>query len=300
MTQSREIAVYDTYIPYGKEQQVRRVNKAETLLAQERARQIAERFSFWLFRDEPRRSQLLNYYNENFCAIRPRHFDGSRMLLPGKDPNIKLQKHQLDAVKRIVHSKNILLAHQVGAGKTYVMAAAAMEMRRLGISKRNLFVVPNNILEQWHYEFTRLYPAAEVIVIEPKSFTPANRNRVLKQIIESDCDAIIMGYGSFSLIPLSRGERERELNAHLAQIAESMRSAVYSDAYIVLNRFASRIEHRLQKLWEEEQTLPKGAVFFDDLGIDTIFVDEAHNFKNISIETKHGSLPGLNPKLEVR
>lgn len=296
MLNSREIAVYDTYIPYGKEQQVRRVNKAETLLAQERARQIAERFSFWLFRDEPRRSQLLNYYNENFCAIRPRHFDGSRMLLPGKDPNIKLQKHQLDAVKRIVHSKNILLAHQVGAGKTYVMAAAAMEMRRLGISKRNLFVVPNNILEQWHYEFTRLYPAAEVIVIEPKSFTPANRNRVLKQIIESDCDAIIMGYGSFSLIPLSRGERERELNAHLAQIAESMRSAVYSDAYIVLNRFASRIEHRLQKLWEEEQTLPKGAVFFDDLGIDTIFVDEAHNFKNISIETKHGSLPGLNPK----
>lgn len=105
MLNSREIAVYDTYIPYGKEQQVRRVNKAETLLAQERARQIAERFSFWLFRDEPRRSQLLNYYNENFCAIRPRHFDGSRMLLPGKDPNIKLQKHQLDAVKRIVHSK---------------------------------------------------------------------------------------------------------------------------------------------------------------------------------------------------
>lgn len=201
MLNSREIAVYDTYIPYGKEQQVRRVNKAETLLAQERARQIAERFSFWLFRDEPRRSQLLNYYNENFCAIRPRHFDGSRMLLPGKDPNIKLQKHQLDAVKRIVHSKNILLAHQVGAGKTYVMAAAAMEMRRLGISKRNLFVVPNNILEQWHYEFTRLYPAAEVIVIEPKSFTPANRNRVLKQIIESDCDAIIMGYGSFSAYP---------------------------------------------------------------------------------------------------
>lgn len=105
MLNSREIAVYDTYITYGKEQQVRRVNKAETLLAQERARQIAERFSFWLFRDEPRRSQLLNYYNENFCAIRPRHFDGSRMLLPGKDPNIKLQKHQLDAVKRIVHSK---------------------------------------------------------------------------------------------------------------------------------------------------------------------------------------------------
>lgn len=296
MLNSREIAVYDTYIPYGKEQQVRRVNKAETLLAQERARQIAERFSFWLFKDEPRRSQLLDYYNENFCAIRPRHFDGSRMQLPGKDPDIKLQKHQLDAVKRIVHSKNILLAHQVGAGKTYVMAAAAMEMRRLGISKRNLFVVPNNILEQWHYEFTRLYPSAEVIVIEPKSFTPANRNRVLNQISETDCDAIIMGYGSFSLIPLSRGERERELTAHLAQIAESMRSAVYSDAYIVLNRFASRIEHRLQKLWEEEQTVPKGAVFFDDLGIDTIFVDEAHNFKNISIETKHGGLPGLNPK----
>lgn len=296
MLNSREIAVYDTIYPDDKDQPIRRINKAETLLAQERSKQIAERFSFWLFRDEPRRSELLALYNESFCAIRPRRFDGSRMLLPGKNPDIKLQKHQLDAIMRIVHSKNVLIAHQVGAGKTYVLAAAAMELRRLGISKRNLIVVPNNILEQWHYEFLQLYPDANVLMVEPRSFTPTNRSRVLNNIKNNDYDAILMGYGSFSLIPLSKDERERELINALSEISEGMKNAVYNDAYTVLNRYASRIEHRLQKLWQEEEAVPKNAVFFDELGFDTIFVDEAHNFKNISIETKHGSLPGLNTK----
>ena len=296
MLNSREIVVYDSYIPYDKDQMVRRVNRQETLLAQERSKQIAERFSYWLFKDEPRASRLLALYNENFCAIRPRHFDGSRMLLPGKNPDIKLQKHQLDAVKRIIHSKNVLIAHQVGAGKTYVLAAAAMELRRLGISKRNLIVVPNNILEQWHYEFLQLYPDANVLMVEPRSFTPASRSRVLANIKNNDYDAILMGYGSFSLIPLSKEERERELINALQDIAEGMKNVVYNEAYTVLNRYATRIEHRLQKLWKEEEAVPKDAIFFDELGIDTIFVDEAHNFKNISIETKHGSLPGLNTK----
>ncbi len=293
---SRDIAVYDSDVPEGKDILVRRLNKAETLLAQERAREITERFSYWLFKDEPRRTLLLNLYNEAFCAIRPRRFDGSRMLLPGKNPEIKLQKHQLDAVNRIVHSKNVLIAHQVGAGKTYVLAAAAMELRRLGISKRNLIVVPNNILEQWQYEFLQLYPDANILVVEPRSFVPAGRNRILNHIKTTDYDAILMGYGSFSLIPLSKDERERGLIEALSDISESMKNAVYNDAYTVLNRYASRLEHRLQKLWEEEAHIPADAVFFDDLGIDTIFVDEAHNFKNISIETKHGSLPGLNTK----
>lgn len=293
---SREIAVYDSQFVDGKDQIVRRLNKAETLLVQERAKQIEERFAYWLFKDEPRRSELIAIYNENFCAIRPRRFDGSRMLLPGKNPDIKLQKHQLDAIKRIIHSKNILIAHQVGAGKTYVLASAAMEMRRLGISKRNLIVVPNNILEQWQYEFLQLYPDANILMVEPRSFTPSSRSRVLEHIKNSDYDAILMGYGSFSLIPLSRAERERELTGALADISEGMKSAVYNDAYSVLNRYAARIEHRLQKLWQEDEAVPKDAVFFDELGIDTVFVDEAHNFKNISIETKHGSLPGLNTK----
>ena len=283
MLNSREIAVYDTFYPDGKDQPVRRINKAETLLAQERSKQIAERFSFWLFKDEPRRSELLALYNENFCAIRPRRFDGSRMLLPGKNPDIKLQKHQLDAVKRIVHSKNVLIAHQVGAGKTYVLAAAAMELRRLGISRRNLIVVPNNILEQWHYEFLQLYPDANILMVEPRSFTPAGRSKVLTNIKNNDYDAVLMGYGSFSLIPLSRDERERELITALSDISEGMKNAVYNDAYTVLNRYASRIEHRLQKLWQEEEAVPKDAIFFDELGIDTIFVDEAHNFKNTCV-----------------
>lgn len=296
MLNSRELVVYETYYSYETKKQTRRVNKSETLLVQEKAKQISERFSYWLFKDEPRRTTLLDYYNESFCAIRPRRFDGSRMQLPGKNPDVKLQRYQLDAIKRVVSSKNILLAHQVGAGKTYVMAAAAMELRRLGISKRNLFVVPNNILEQWYNEFLHLYPDASVLMIEPKNFTPGSRNRVLRHIIEHDYDAVIMSYTSFSLIPLSREERERELMAAHSDIAAAMQDVINNEAYSVLNRCSSRISHRLQKLWESEQKSEKGQIYFDDLGINTLFVDEAHNFKNISIETKHGSLPGLNTK----
>ena len=296
MLNSRELVVYETYYSYETKKLTRRVNKSETLLVQEKAKQISERFSYWLFKDEPRRTTLLDYYNESFCAIRPRRFDGSRMQLPGKNPDVKLQRYQLDAIKRVVSSKNILLAHQVGAGKTYVMAAAAMELRRLGISKRNLFVVPNNILEQWYNEFLHLYPDASVLMIEPKNFTPGSRNRVLRHIIENDYDAVIMSYTSFSLIPLSREERERELMAAHSDIAAAMQDVINNEAYAVLNRCSSRISHRLQKLWESEPKSEKGQIYFDDLGINTLFVDEAHNFKNISIETKHGSLPGLNTK----
>ncbi|MBQ1893368.1 MAG: DEAD/DEAH box helicase family protein [Clostridia bacterium] len=293
---SGEVVVYDTGYAQGKAMPVRRINKAETLLAQERMRMIEEKFSLWLFRDEPRRSRLLNHYNEAFGAIRPRIYDGKNLILPGKNPDIKLQDYQLAAVSRIVNSKNTLLAHQVGAGKTYAMAAAAMELKRTGISKRNLFVVPNNILDQWHTEFMKLYPEAKLIVIEPKDFTPQKRQAVLKSVIESDSDAIIMGYGSFSLIPLSKREREMELVSRMKEISISMQDAVYNDAYMVLNRYSSRIERRLQKLWDNEAPATEGEICFDDLDIDTLFVDEAHNFKNISIETKHGTLPGLNTK----
>ena len=293
---SGEVVVYDNSSSGASLTPVRRINRAETLLAQERMRMIEEKFSLWLFRDEPRRSRLLNHYNEMFGVIRPRIYDGSQLTLPGKNPNIKLQDYQLAAIARIVGSKNTLLAHQVGAGKTYAMAAAAMELRRMGISKRNLFVVPNNILDQWHTEFLKLYPEAKLLVIEPRDFTPMRRQRVLAEIQESDCDAVIMGYGSFSLIPLSKKEREDALVSRMTEISVSMRDAVYNDAYMVLNRYAARIERRLQKLWSDEKPAAEGDICFDDLGIDTLFVDEAHNFKNISIETKHGTLPGLNTK----
>ncbi|MBO4849258.1 MAG: DEAD/DEAH box helicase family protein [Clostridia bacterium] len=293
---SGEVVVYDTSYSENKSGPTRRINKAETLIAQERMRLIEEKFSLWLFRDEPRRSRLLNHYNEAFGAIRPRIYDGRDLKLPGKNPDIKLQDYQLAAVSRIVNSKNTLLAHQVGAGKTYAMAASAMEMRRMGISKRNLFVVPNNILDQWHTEFLKLYPEAKLMVIEPKDFSPARRQKVLREMIESDADAIIMGYGSFSLIPLSKKERERDLIDRMTEISVSMKDAVYNDAYMVLNRYSARIERRLQKLWDDEAPAPEGDICFDDLGVDTLFVDEAHNFKNISIETKHGTLPGLNTK----
>lgn len=293
---SGEVVVYDTSYSAGKGMPVRRINRSETLLAQERMRLIMEKFSYWLFRDEPRRTRLLTHYNEAFGAIRPRIYNGKNLILPGKNSDIKLQDYQLAAVARIVGSKNTLLAHQVGAGKTYAMAAAAMELRRTGISKRNLFVVPNNILDQWHSEFLKLYPDAKLIVIEPKDFTPAKRRKALEKMIESDSDAIIMGYGSFSLIPLSKKEREQELIDRMAEISVSMRNAVYNDAYMVLNRYSARLERRLQKLWSDEAPAGEDDICFDDLGVDTIFVDEAHNFKNISIETKHGTLPGLNTK----
>ncbi|MBQ4448552.1 MAG: DEAD/DEAH box helicase family protein [Clostridia bacterium] len=293
---SGEVVVYDTSYSSGKAAPTRRINRPETLIAQERMRMIEEKFRLWLFRDEPRRSRLLNHYNEAFGAIRPRIYSGKGLVLPGKNPDIKLQDYQLAAVARIVHSKNTLLAHQVGAGKTYAMAAAAMELRRTGISRRNLFVVPNNILDQWHSEFLKLYPEAKLIVIEPKDFTPAKRQAMLSRIAASDVDAIIMGYGSFSLIPLSRRERERELTQRMADISVSMHNAVYNDAYMVLNRYSARLERKLRKLWDDEDPVSEDEICFDDLGIDTLFVDEAHNFKNISIETKHGTLPGLNTK----
>lgn len=293
---SGEVVVYDTSYSEGKAMPVRRINKAETLLAQDRMKLIEEKFQMWLFRDEPRRSRLLEHYNEAFGAVRPRVYDGRGLLLPGKNPDIKLQDYQLAAISRMINSKNTLLAHQVGAGKTYSLAAAAMELRRTGISERNLFVVPNNILDQWHTEFLKLYPEARLIVIEPKDFTPAKRRAMLELIKESDADAIIMGYGSFSLIPLSKKERERELLDRMAEISVCMRNAVYNDAYMVLNRYSGRLERRLQKLWNDEEPSGEDDICFDDLGIDTLFVDEAHNFKNISIETKHGTLPGLNTK----
>lgn len=296
MLNSREVIVYDTIFPYNKTTPVRRINRAETLIAQERMKLIAEKFSLWIFHDKNRRERLVNLYNECFGAVRPRVYDGGKLALHGKNPDIQLQKYQLDAICRIVNSKNTLLAHQVGAGKTYALAAAAMELRRTGISKRNMIVVPNNILDQWHSEFLRLYPEAKLMVVEPKDFTPARRAHVLDEIRTQESDAIIIGYGSFSLIPLSRREREKELVDTLSEISKTMHDAVYNDAYMVLNRYASRIERRLQKLWDDEPPVPEGEVCFDDLGIDTLIVDEAHNFKNISIETKHGTLPGLNTK----
>jgi len=296
MLNSRDVVVYDNVFIPGKAMPVRRINKDETLIAQERMKLIEEKFNYWLFRDEPRRSRLVNHYNESFGAIRPRVYDGSKLTLPGKNPDIKLQPYQLDAICRIVNSKNTLLAHQVGAGKTYAMAAAAMELRRVGISRKNMFVVPNNILDQWHTEFLKLYPEAKLMVIEPREFTPSRRQAVLEQMKESDVDAIIIGYGSFSLIPLSKQERERSLITAMAEISDSMHDAVYNDAYMVLNRYSARIERRLQKLWDNEEPAKDGELCFDDLGIDTLFVDEAHNFKNISIVTKHGTLPGLNTK----
>ena len=296
MLNSGEIVVYDSVVSEGKGMPVRRINRAESMLAQERAKLMEEKFRLWLFKDEPRRTRLLEHYNEAFGAIRPRVYDGSDLRLPGKNPNIRLQDYQLAAVSRMINSKNTLLAHQVGAGKTYAMAAAAMELKRTGLSEKNLFVVPNNILDQWHTEFLKLYPEAELIVIEPKDFTPARRQKVLKQIKESNADAIIMGYGSFSLIPLSKAEREEELVSRMKEISVSMQNAVYNDAYMVLNRYSARLERRLSKLWDDEEAPDEDEICFDDLGIDTLFVDEAHNFKNISIETKHGTLPGLNTK----
>lgn len=293
---SRELIVYETYVSFETRKKTRKINKAETLLVQEKARQISERFNYWLFKDETRCRKIVDLYNEKFCAIVPRRFNGSPMLLPGKNPEIQLQEYQLNAIRRTINSKNILLAHQVGAGKTYVMAAAAMEMRRLGISKRNLFVVPNNILEQWNLEFKNLYPDASILVIEPRQFSPARRNRILKHIIESDYDAIIMTYTSFALIPISREERERELMKAHNTIIEAMQNSVDTDAYCVLNRQSAKISHKLKLLWESEQSSTYGNVYFDDLNVNTLFVDEAHNFKNITIDTKHSSLPGLNTK----
>ena len=287
----KSLQVYDTVPSLTAASGEKRIlNKDETAAAQEKQQKIIAKFREWVWTDESRKERLKTIYESNFCSVRRRIFDGGFLSIPGMSPEVTLYPYQKDAVARILFTPNTLLAHDVGAGKTYIMIAAGMEMRRMGISRKNIYVVPNNIVGQWSSLFYQLYPQANLLVVEPKSFAPNKREGVLKAIKDGDFDAIIIAYSCFEMIPMSKSYYEWELDAELEIIEKALKE----------NRNNSRLKKRrsvLEKKLSDIREAMLGNVpdiCFDDLGINTLFLDEAHNYKNISIDTKIDRVLGIS------
>ncbi len=266
------------------------MNKEETALAQEKQKQMNEEFKKWVWRDERRKNRLLDVYEERYGSYVKRRYDGSFLKFPGMDPSIRLYDYQKDVVARILFSKNTLLAHDVGSGKTYEMIAAGMEMRRIRKSRKNLYVVPNNITGQWKEIFLKLYPEAKVLVIEPKGFRKEKRQKVLAEIRDSDYDGIIMAYSCFDMIPMSDRFLMWQLQRQRVDVEQSM-GTVTGDVSS-LDRRHHFLSGKILKL-KDSMSDDKG-ICFDDLKINTLFLDEAHNYKNISLNTKMNNVLGIH------
>lgn len=267
------------------------INKAETAAAIEKQQKLIKEFQKWVWEDDARKERLERIFENNFSCIRRRIFDGSFLRFPDMSTQINLYPYQKDAVARIIFTPNTLLAHDVGAGKTYVMIAAAMEMRRMGLSEKNMFVVPNNIVGQWKNIFHEMYPSADILCVDPKSFAPSKRESVLERIRDNDFDGIIIAYSCFEQIPLSKGYYQNLLideQKHIAEIAGKKNKATSR-----LKKKQEAVSKALSELAVAMDDLHNG-VYFDDLGITRLFVDEAHNFKNVPFETKTNNVLGIN------
>lgn len=267
------------------------INQSETILAIEKQNKMIKAFQKWVWEDERRKERLEMIFENNFSCVRRRIFDGSFLRFPDMSPAINLYPYQKDAVARILFTPNTLLAHDVGAGKTYVMIAAAMEMRRMGLSEKNMFVVPNNIVGQWKNIFYAMYPSANILCVEPKSFTPSKRESVLERIRDEDFDGIIIAYSCFEQIPLSREYYQNQLIDEQELIAEI--AGKRNKATSRLKKKQEAVSKALSELAASMDDLYNG-VYFDDLGITRLFVDEAHNFKNVPIETKADKVLGIS------
>ena len=267
------------------------INQHETINVYEKQQAIISAFRNWVWQKGSRKSQLEQIFYETYGSCIRRIFNGSFLTFPRKSDKVELRPYQKDAVAKILFTPNVLLAHEVGAGKTYAMIAAAMELRRMSISKKNMYVVPNNILRQWRNMFLELYPGAQILMITPKDFTPDKRQAVLEKIKTGDYDGIILSYSTFELIPLSR---EHYKNAFLAQL-ETIKDVLSQDKDITgkLLKRKNKLEKAMKKIGEALNTLLP-ALYFDELGINTLFVDEAHNYKNLSIESKIENMLGIN------
>lgn len=267
------------------------INKAETAVAIEKQQKLIKEFQKWVWEDDARKERLERIFENNFSCIRRRIFDGSFLRFPDMSAQINLYPYQKDAVARIIFTPNTLLAHDVGAGKTYVMIAAAMEMRRMGLSEKNMFVVPNNIVGQWKNIFHEMYPSADILCVDPKSFAPSKRESVLERIRDNDFDGIIIAYSCFEQIPLSKGYYQNLLideQKHIAEIAGKKNKATSR-----LKKKQEAVSKALSELSVAMDDLYNG-VYFDELGITRLFVDEAHNFKNVPFETKTNNVLGIN------
>ena len=289
----RDTKIYDIIEDADGEHRV--LNKKETMLAQQKQEMIKEAFKEWIFRDIDRREALCKKYNELFNSSRPREYDGSHIQFTGMTPEITLMPHQKNAVAHILYGNNTLLAHCVGAGKTYQMIAAGMESRRLGLAQKNLYVVPNHLTEQWGSDFLRLYPGANVLVATKKDFEPANRKKFCSRIATGDYDAIIIGHSQFERIPLSVERQAAAIEKQIRDITMAIEDAEGQEGtrYTVkqMEKTRKSLQTRLDKL--NDQTRKDDVVTFEQLGVDRLFVDESHNYKNLFLYTKMRNIAGI-------
>ena len=290
----RDTKIYDTVYEDGKERRV--LNKKETMLAQQAQEAIRDAFKQWIFKDLDRREELCKVYNERFNAIRPREYDGSHIKFVGMTPEIRLMPHQKNAVAHILYGNNTLLAHCVGAGKTFQMIAAGMESRRLGLAQKNLYVVPNHLTEQWGADFLRLYPNANVLVATKKDFEPSNRKKFCSRIATGDYDAIIIGHSQFERIPLSPERQKSMIERQIQDITFAIAEAKAEDdgkSFTVkqMEKTKKTLQAKLQKL--NDQSRKDDVVTFEQLGVDRLFVDESHFYKNMFLYTKMRNIAGI-------
>ena len=291
----RDVRIYDTVEDAdGKERRV--LNAKETTLAAQKQQAIREAFKDWIWKDPERRQALVRQYNEEMNSTRPREYDGSHIVFGGMNPSITLREHQKNAIAHVLYGGNTLLAHEVGAGKTFEMVGAAMEAKRLGLCQKSLFVVPNHLTEQWASEFLRLYPSANILVTTKKDFEKHNRKKFCARIATGDYDAIIIGHSQFEKIPISKERQERLLHEQIWEITEGIAEVEASggERFTVkqLERTKKSLEARLEKLQAEGRK--DDVVTFEQLGVDRLFVDEAHNYKNLFLYTKMRNVAGLS------
>ena len=277
----RDVRIYDTkHDADGRERRV--LNSKETTLAQQKQQAIRDAFRDWIWRDPDRRHTLVARYNELFNSTRPREYDGSHITFAGMNPEIRLREHQLNAVAHVLYGGNTLLAHEVGAGKTFEMVAAAMESKRLGLCHKSLFVVPNHLTEQWSGEFLRLYPSANILVATKKDFEPKNRKKFCARIATGEYDAVIIGHSQFEKIPVSMERQQRLLGEQIFEVEEGLRElkSQRAERFTIksLERTKRGLEAKLKKL--QDSSRKDDVVTFEQLGVDRLYVDEAHNYKN--------------------
>ena len=289
----RDTRIFDTIEEDGKEKKV--LNKKETTLASQKQEAIREAFKDWVFRDPERRQTLCAKYNELFNSTRPREYDGSHLKFLGMTPDITLRPHQLNAVAHQLYGDNTLLAHCVGAGKTFEMIAAAMESKRLGLCQKSLFVVPNHLTDQWASDFLRLYPGANILAATKKDFEPANRKKFCSRIATGDYDAVIIGHTQFEKIPLSTERQAAMIERQITEIEIAIEAvkAEKDERYTIkqMEKTKKSLKARLSRL--NDTSRKDNVVTFEQLGVDRLFVDESHNYKNLFLYTKMRNVAGI-------
>ena len=291
----RDVRVYDTVEDeHGKPKRV--LNGKQTTLAQQKQQLVRDAFKDWIWADPTRRQSLVEQYNQEMNSIRPREYDGSHIVFAGMNPEISLREHQRNAIAHVLYGGNTLLAHEVGAGKTFEMVGAAMEAKRLGLCRKSLFAVPNHLTEQWASEFLRLYPSANILVTKQKDFETRNRKKFCARIATGDYDAIIIGHSQFEKIPISRARQEALLKEQIDEISSGISELKMGSAERFsikqLERAKRGLEARLEKLQANEKK--DDVVTFEELGVDRLFVDEAHSYKNLFLYTKMQNVAGLS------